>query len=475
MTGFDKIDHASLTDVGIRRSHNQDSHAVLAASDPARWLAQGNFFLVADGMGAHAVGELASKLAVDNILHAYSKYAQDDPDVALRRAFTEANTIIHERGQQNPEFRGMGTTGTGILLRRDEAWVGHVGDSRAYRVRDGVIAQLSHDHSMLWEQARRRNVDPSEVEDVPSNVILRSLGPEATVQVDVEGPFQVKTGDVYVVCSDGLSGPVQDDEIGSIAAALPPAEACRFLVDLANLRGGPDNITVIVVKVLGTSAEARGAMEDWEKKFGEPPRWGVPVLVSGLIVAALALVLLIVVKSLTLAVWAFAAAAVALLVGLVRVVTVEYRYDRAQERLASQPRAKPTRQRPCPVDKGLVGRLAKAVSTLQQQIKEKGWPTDWRAFQRHHGLAETLLKDGDLNQAFREYSRAMRPLAEAAGEHRQKEEVFMPHWDVGLPKRKAEPPKPQLPPQDDVPTPPQGHVRPKAAKPAEDTPEDAAT
>src|SRR5437899_2016780 len=205
-------------------------------------------------MGAHAVGELASKIAIDNIPHIYFKHAQEGPSVALRRAILETNSAIHARGQQNREFEGMGTTGTALVLRPEGVWVGHVGDSRAYRVRGGKIEQLSFDHSLVWELARRQGVRPEELQGIPSNVIVRSLGPEPLVQVDIEGPHPIKPGDIYVVCSDGLSGPVSDREIGAVVSVLPPKEACRFLINLANLQGGPDNITAIVVHVAGQAA-----------------------------------------------------------------------------------------------------------------------------------------------------------------------------------------------------------------------------
>src|SRR5262245_57086848 len=200
-------------------------------------------------MGAHAVGEKASEQAAHVIPHIYQKQAHQGPATALRRSFVEANATIHACGQQNREFEGMGTTSTALLLRPDGAWVGHVGDSRCYRIRDNQIEQLSYDHSLLWEYARLQHLDPDEVEDIPTNVIHRCLGPEPLVQVDIEGPHPVLPGDVYLLCSDGLSGQVNDPEIGAVASVLPPAEACRFLVDLSNLRGGPDNITVVIVRV----------------------------------------------------------------------------------------------------------------------------------------------------------------------------------------------------------------------------------
>src|SRR5437868_7302589 len=200
-------------------------------------------------MGGHAVGEKASAKAVRDIPFLYLKHARDGVVPALRRAFQETNAGIFAIGQENPEFRGLGTTATAILLRPEGAWVGHVGDSRAYRIRDGVIEQLTFDHSAVWEIARRQRVKPEELQGIRSNVILRSLGPDAFVEVDVEGPHPVRAGDVYLLCSDGLSGPLSDPEIGAVAATLPAAEACEFLVELANLRGGPDNVTVMVVRV----------------------------------------------------------------------------------------------------------------------------------------------------------------------------------------------------------------------------------
>src|SRR4029077_13310793 len=148
--------------------------------------------MVADGMGGHAVGEKASAKAVRDIPHTYHKHAHEGAAPALRKAFLEANAGIHAVGQENPEFRGMGTTATALLLRPEGAWVGHVGDSRAYRVRNGVIEQISFDHSLVWEMAKRQGVDPDGLQGIPSNVIVRSLGPEPLVQVDVEGPHKLQ-------------------------------------------------------------------------------------------------------------------------------------------------------------------------------------------------------------------------------------------------------------------------------------------
>src|SRR5262245_28994260 len=169
----EQIVHAALTHVGVRRSHNQDAYAVQVARDLEHFRTEGHIFLVADGMGGHAVGEKASAKAVRDIPLTYLKYVREGPVLALRRAFLETNAGIFAIGQENPEFKGMGTTGTALVLRPEGAWVGHVGDSRVYRVRDGHVEQLSFDHSYVWEMARKLGVAPEDLPDIKRNVIIR--------------------------------------------------------------------------------------------------------------------------------------------------------------------------------------------------------------------------------------------------------------------------------------------------------------
>lgn len=244
------VEYAALSDIGFRRQNNEDSCAVLIAARSDLFQQFGHMFLVADGMGGHAVGELASKMAADAIPLAFQKSRHQSFPDALRRAIEEANTAIHNRGERNTDFRRMGTTCTTLVLCPEGALIGHIGDSRCYRIRGHRIDQLTFDHSLQWEmlkQSRQRQEDI--LLQQPRNVITRCLGPEPTVKVDIEGPYAVAAGDVFVLCSDGLSGLLQDAEIGLIAGHLPPIEACRLLVDLANLRGGTDNITAIVARV----------------------------------------------------------------------------------------------------------------------------------------------------------------------------------------------------------------------------------
>lgn len=245
-----KVQYASLSDVGFRRRNNQDSFAVMLSPDAETFQTRGHLFIVADGMGGHAVGELASKIAVDTIPHAYFKNRTDDIPAALSAAIIDANTAVHEKGSQNLDFNRMGTTAVSLALGPKGAVAGHVGDSRLYRIRREQIDQLTFDHSLEWELIRHGRLKPNDqlLPDI-KHVITRSIGPEPEVEPEVEGPFPVWAGDSFLLCSDGLTGLVKDAEIGAIVKHLPPTEACRLLVNLANQRGGPDNITVIIAQV----------------------------------------------------------------------------------------------------------------------------------------------------------------------------------------------------------------------------------
>ncbi|MEI8374964.1 MAG: protein phosphatase 2C domain-containing protein [Planctomycetota bacterium] len=251
-----RLEYASLSDVGLRRSNNQDSLAVMPATSHKLWQQRGDLFVVADGMGAHAAGELASKISTDTLPLVYHKLVDRTPAEAALTAVEETNAQIHSRGQASDDFKGMGTTTTALILLPYGALLAHVGDSRAYRLRGNCFEQLTFDHSLVWEMRAAGQFQGPVPDYVPRNVITRSLGPNPKVQVDLEGPLPVAPGDTFLLCSDGLSGPVKDEEMGMILGSMPPAEGVRALVDLANLRGGPDNITVIIVKAVGQAWQA---------------------------------------------------------------------------------------------------------------------------------------------------------------------------------------------------------------------------
>ena len=260
---IDDLVYAALSDVGMKRAMNQDAWKVLLADDEG-FSERGHCFIVADGMGAHAAGELASKMAVDEV----SSLTEAPPDEVatphemMLHALREANFAIHTRGQAERQLFNMGTTCSSLLLRPEGALVAHVGDSRIYRCRDQRIDQLTFDHSLVWEMRAAGQRDSDSSSTIPRNVITRCLGPQLEVDVDLEGFFSVRPNDRFLLCSDGLTGRISDAEIGAITCQLDPEESVQFLVDLANLRGGSDNITVVVAQVVGERLRAEGEVDD---------------------------------------------------------------------------------------------------------------------------------------------------------------------------------------------------------------------
>ena len=246
------IEARGITDVGQRRDHNEDAYLV----DDALGL-----FIVADGMGGHAGGGTASRLAVETIRAAVTRAKAQDPDRLgavdaedtrvpdlLRQAVEEACAVIYETAQSDPELAGMGTTVTAALVAGRTAFVAHVGDSRCYLLREGRIYQVSEDHSLVNEQLKAGAISADEAKHSRfKNIITRSVGFEQQVVVDLMG-LELQAGDALVICCDGLSNLVDDPEILSIVEESPIDLAPGRLVALANDRGGDDNITVIVVR-----------------------------------------------------------------------------------------------------------------------------------------------------------------------------------------------------------------------------------
>ncbi len=272
---MDRKIHISVfgkTDVGRNRDHNED--AFLVADLTARIASlqpevrehevgpKGSLLMVADGMGGAAAGEVASAMATETIFehltNAWHEDAENTPQqfaYRLRESVEIANTRIHQHARENQERRGMGTTTTAVGILEDHLYLTQVGDSRAYLVRDGTAIQLTKDQSLM-----QRLVDAGELTEEEAerserrNIILQALGPEAKVRVDLTHQ-QLRIGDAIVVCSDGLSGQVKKEEIASLVSQSDKdlVTVCSELIDLANQRGGPDNITVVVARVSGGS------------------------------------------------------------------------------------------------------------------------------------------------------------------------------------------------------------------------------
>lgn len=267
------------TDVGRTREHNEDTFVVAdltsmnASLQPEvrthRLGGRGSVFMVADGMGGAAAGEVASAMATEVILgeleRRWRDAGTDDPEVfahMLRAATEVANTKIHSYAQAHPENRGMGTTATIAGLLDDTLYVCQVGDSRAYLVRDGEAIQITKDQSLMQRLVEAGEMTPEEAEvSERRNIILQALGPEPTVKVDLTSQ-QIRRGDVLILCSDGLSGQVRAHEIAEIVVVEDDlVNVCKRLIDLANEAGGPDNITVVAARFDGpglseTEAEA---------------------------------------------------------------------------------------------------------------------------------------------------------------------------------------------------------------------------
>jgi protein phosphatase len=232
-------DFAAVTDTGRLRRANEDAY-----------YARAPLFGVADGMGGAQAGEVASSIAAEALARGV-----DDalgPEQRLVQVVREANRRIHERSLSSPDLQGMGTTMTVLLLGDDEVTIAHVGDSRAYRLREGELTQLTRDHSMVGEMVRRGALTPEEAEHHPQRSILtRALGPDADVDVDVH-THGAREGDVYLVCSDGLTSMVGDDSIReALAAGGSLHDIASELVRRANLNGGADNITVVLLRLTG--------------------------------------------------------------------------------------------------------------------------------------------------------------------------------------------------------------------------------
>jgi protein phosphatase len=237
------------TDVGLVRSENQDFGTCTTVEEEQESHPGGRLLIVADGMGGHRGGATASRLAGETVKSQYLGSETRDVPTALRESLTRANARIFSEAQLNPELRGMGTTTSALAVRGHDAWFAHVGDSRIYMVRDGEIKQLTDDHSLVASMVREGLLTSKEAETHPRrNVLQRSMGVAEDVEIDVRGPYELRIGDIFVLCSDGLHGVVKEDEILEVAK-MPIEEAADEFLRRALERGAPDNVTVIVARV----------------------------------------------------------------------------------------------------------------------------------------------------------------------------------------------------------------------------------
>lgn len=237
-----------LSDVGRSRSNNQDNIGSFRFSDNQSILA-----VVADGMGGHQGGEVASQTAVEIFQRTYSNHlASSDCPQALITGFVAANTAIYQLAQNSSELNGMGTTLVALAVIGGFAYYANVGDSRLYLLRNGKCAQLSEDHTVVAEMVKGGLLTAEAAENHPDkHLITRAVGTASDINVKIsDAPLLIEIGDCFLLCSDGLYDLVKEIEIAQIIINNPAQEACKQLVDLANNRGGYDNVSVIVVKIL---------------------------------------------------------------------------------------------------------------------------------------------------------------------------------------------------------------------------------
>lgn len=261
-----KVVASGRTHVGRKREHNED-HVLVA--EPL------SLFVVADGMGGHKAGDLASALAVKSIENYFAATEEqfDDPHPdglanlrsarRLRAAVEKANADVHQISTLYPQHKGMGSTVVGFCVDKKDKLlhIAHVGDSRCYRLRDGHLEQLTRDHSLVNDIRALQNKGANvKLTNLPKNVITRALGMKATVDVDLRTE-QVREGDIYLLCSDGLTGMVPDEQIAeTFLIEESPDGASELLIDMANEAGGTDNISVIIVKIEGALCAKCGAV-----------------------------------------------------------------------------------------------------------------------------------------------------------------------------------------------------------------------
>jgi protein phosphatase len=246
-----KLEVASLSHPGQVRPNNEDAYGQFEPSNEVERLSTGWLFVVADGMGGHRGGEIASKLAVDTIKSVYYKDVGVSRSAALKVAVEEANRLILEEAISDPSLTGMGTTCTAMAVHDGFAYFVHVGDSRAYVKRDGELVQLTQDHSLVGEMVRSGILSDEDARHHPKrNVITRSLGVQTAVAADTPfTPFKLERGDLFILCSDGLTSMVDNAAIADAIKDKAPDDAVADLVELANDHGGKDNVTVLIVKV----------------------------------------------------------------------------------------------------------------------------------------------------------------------------------------------------------------------------------
>ena len=261
-----QIESSFQTNTGRCRNQNEDSIGYFSLNGGAPKTSEGLLGVLADGMGGHKGGDVASSMAVDIVGKTFLAQKHVDPIDALQTCLVEANQAIYDRAKLDPALRGMGSTCTALYLKNDQAGFAHVGDSRLYCLRDMTLRLLTEDHTLVNEMLRDGLISADEARNHPDrSIVTRALGTAKNVVISTsDGLFTVQAGDIYLLCSDGLYDLVDDDEIRQALIDYLPQSAASHLIDLANERGGYDNISVGIIAILASSQEAKHAAKPRE-------------------------------------------------------------------------------------------------------------------------------------------------------------------------------------------------------------------
>lgn len=243
------IELTNLTDAGCEHEENEDSFCYFEPENDEKFAKKGRLAVVADGMGGHEGGQVASHLAVEVVRDVYFE-SPAQPEIALLEAFQAAHEAIRQCAAAHPSLRGMGTTCTAFALRGGRLYFAHVGDSRLYRINRLAITRLTQDHSYVNQLVQEGVLRPEEAEKHPDrHILLTALGSDFAVPVEIpEAPLELQPEDSLLLCTDGLHAVVSEEEIFAVVTRKPEA-ACRELLQLAKHRGGPDNITLQIVRL----------------------------------------------------------------------------------------------------------------------------------------------------------------------------------------------------------------------------------
>ena len=244
------LEAASLTDVGLQRANNEDSHLYWEPEPDEEFRRKGRLAVIADGMGGYEGGQEASRLAVETVRHVYDRDFKGDPQEALIAGLESAHATIHRYAVEHPEFHGMGTTCTALSIVDNQLYFAHIGDSRLYLVRGETITRLTRDHSYVGRLVESGIVRSEDAESHPQRHILTAAlgsGRDIAPHVPTE-PVPLQEGDTLILCTDGLWGLAGDHELARVARSNSPSEACSRLIKMALERGGPDNVTAVVLR-----------------------------------------------------------------------------------------------------------------------------------------------------------------------------------------------------------------------------------